>query len=58
MRHIMGVLGVILAVWGIGFLHTAFFTSYGLWWDQGVVGTVCLAGAATIYWRWFRAQRR
>jgi hypothetical protein len=40
-KQLMGVVGVILAAWGFGFLYTAFFASYGVWWDQGTVGVAC-----------------
>jgi hypothetical protein len=53
-KHLMGVVGVILAAWGFGFLHTAFFTSYGVWWDQGTMGVACWIGAFAIHRRWFR----
>jgi hypothetical protein len=53
-KHLMGVIGVVLAVLGIGFFHTAFFTTYGLWWDQGAMGVLCWFAALGIYLHWFR----
>lgn len=54
LKHAMGVLGTLLAVWGCGLVYTALTAPYAVWWDQGAVGVALLLGALAIYRRWFR----
>jgi hypothetical protein len=53
-KHLMGVIGVLLAIWGFGFIYTAITASYAVWWDQGTMGILCWIGALAVYWQWFR----
>ena len=48
-----GIVGIILAAWGVGFLYTAATASYAVWWDQGTMGALCWIGGLAIYLRWF-----
>jgi hypothetical protein len=47
-KHIMGVVGAILSLWGIGFIYTAGVDPIAVWWDQGTIGLACLIGALVI----------
>ena len=50
-KHAMGVVAAILAMWGAGFLYTAATSPYAVWWDQGTMGVLCWIVAAVIYRR-------
>lgn len=54
LKHAMGVVGTLLALWGGGLIYTAVTATYAVWWDQGVVGVAFLIVALLIYRRWFR----
>jgi hypothetical protein len=51
MKHVMGVIGVLLAIWGIGSVYNA---AVDIEWLQGVFGVACLGGAIIIYRIWVR----
>jgi hypothetical protein len=52
LRHALPVLAIILAVWGVGFFHTACCKSFGLWDDHGIVGAACwLLAALAVFCR-------
>jgi hypothetical protein len=55
MKHVMGVIGVLLAMWGIGSVYNAVVD---IEWLQGAFGVACLGGAIAIYRIWFRERRR
>jgi phosphatidate phosphatase PAH1 len=50
--HLMGVVGVIVAMWGVGSLYNAIIDPQH-YWLQGLVGIACLTAALLIYRRWF-----
>lgn len=59
LKHVGGVLGVVLIVWGTESVYTALrlssFMVPLLWWLRCVLGAIaCLAGAALIYRAWIR----
>ena len=54
LKHLMGVLGGLLAVWGTGFLYEAATSPYAQWWIEGVAGVARWVATAMIYRRWFR----
>jgi hypothetical protein len=54
LKHPMGIIGALLAVWGAGSI-CAFMVSY-VSWLQGVFGAICLVCALGIYWVWFRSR--
>jgi len=50
MKHVLGAIVVLLAMWGAGSIYNAVVD---LEWLQGTFGVVCLGGAAIVYRIWF-----
>jgi hypothetical protein len=55
MKHFMGVIGVLLAMWGLGSGYNAITDPKHLGLQGLLFGLACLIGALAIYWRWFRS---
>ena len=53
LKHFLGVLGTLLAFWGVGSIYNAIVDPHHLW-LQGVFGAVLLAACAVIFIAWSR----